>query len=84
MDRRRIAAGVVIALASASAVRATVLVPVDVATLAREARTIARGSVMRVESQWTNDRRQVVSSGDIVISSLALLCFASASESWSS
>jgi hypothetical protein len=57
MQRRRIAMIAMFVLAAASVVRTTVLVPVDVATLAREARTIARGSVVRVESQWTADRR---------------------------
>lgn len=57
MPRGRIAAVALFVLMAGSAVRGTVLVPVDIATLAREAQTIARGSVMRVESQWTNDRR---------------------------
>jgi hypothetical protein len=38
---------------------ATVLVPTDLGDLAREARSIARGRVAAVESQWTDDRRAI-------------------------
>jgi hypothetical protein len=57
MQIRGIATVALFVLATGAAARATTLVPVDVATLAREARTIARGSVVRVESQWMDGRR---------------------------
>ena len=38
---------------------ATVLVPTDLGELARDARVIARGEVVAVESQWTEDRRTI-------------------------
>src|SRR5581483_12466386 len=39
--------------------RATVLVPADVAELTRQARAVARGEVVSVDSQWTEDRRTI-------------------------
>jgi hypothetical protein len=39
--------------------RATVLVPVDLAQLSQEARAIARGYVVAVDPQWTDDRRTI-------------------------
>lgn len=38
---------------------ATVLVPADLAELARDARVIARGEVVAVEPRWTDDRRSI-------------------------
>jgi hypothetical protein len=38
---------------------ATVLVPTDLAELAREARVIARGEVVAVDARWTDDRRTI-------------------------
>jgi hypothetical protein len=43
----------------AAAPRATVLVPADLAELSHDARAIARGQVVRVDAQWTEDRRTV-------------------------
>jgi hypothetical protein len=43
----------------AAPVRATVLVPADLSELARDARVIARGQVVAVDGQWTEDRRTV-------------------------
>jgi hypothetical protein len=42
-----------------AALRATVLVPADLGELARDARTIARGRVVAVDGQWTDDRRTI-------------------------
>jgi hypothetical protein len=44
---------------SATTARATVLVPADLSELARDARVIARGAVVDVETQWTDDRRTI-------------------------
>jgi hypothetical protein len=49
-------AGLVYATAPANA---TVLLPADLGDLSREARTIARGRVVDVESRWTDDRRRI-------------------------
>jgi hypothetical protein len=38
---------------------ATVLVPADLSELARDARAIVRGRVMRLDAQWTDDRRTI-------------------------
>ena len=38
---------------------ATVLAPVDLDELSRDARDIARGRVVSVDTQWTDDRRSV-------------------------
>jgi hypothetical protein len=43
----------------ASSATATVLLPADLGVLSREARTIARGRVVALDSQWTDDRRAV-------------------------
>jgi hypothetical protein len=52
---------VIIALvvACAGGVRATVLIPADLGELARDARAIARGRVIAVDPQWTDDRRTI-------------------------
>lgn len=42
-----------------AATHATVLVPADLAELSRDARAIARGQVVRIDAQWTEDRRTV-------------------------
>ena len=42
-----------------TAARATVLVPTDLAELARDAQVIARGQVVAVDAQWTDDRRTI-------------------------
>jgi hypothetical protein len=39
--------------------RATVLLPADLSELAREARTIARGTVSALESRWVGDGRVI-------------------------
>ena len=44
-------------MARASAPHATVLLPADLGELSREARAIARGRVVAVDAQWTDDRR---------------------------
>jgi len=46
-------------MASAIPVHATVLVPADLGELARDARAIARGTVVAVDAQWTPDRRTI-------------------------
>jgi hypothetical protein len=38
---------------------ATVLVPMDLGELSRDARTIARGRVVSVDARWTDDRRTI-------------------------
>lgn len=43
----------------ARAAEATVLVPVDLGELSRDARAIIRGRVMAVGTQWTDDRRTI-------------------------
>jgi hypothetical protein len=43
----------------AAPARATVLIPADLSELARDARVIARGQVVAVDAQWTEDRRTV-------------------------
>jgi hypothetical protein len=40
-------------------VRATVLLPTDLGDLARDAGTIARGTVVAVESRWIEDQRTI-------------------------
>ena len=40
-------------------VRATVLVPADLAELSREARVIARGQVVAIDAQWSDGRRTI-------------------------
>ncbi len=42
-----------------AAAHATVLVPADLSELARDARVIARGAVVSVDAQWTEDRRTI-------------------------
>jgi hypothetical protein len=49
----------VLALCVASIAEATVLVPADVGELARDARAIARGTVVSVDGRWTDDRRRI-------------------------
>lgn len=43
----------------AAPVRATVIVPADLAELAHDAQVIARGRVVDVNPQWTDDRRTI-------------------------
>jgi hypothetical protein len=43
----------------ASGAHATVLLPTDLGVLSRDARTIARGTVVNLDSQWTGDHRAV-------------------------
>ncbi|HEX3702340.1 MAG TPA: hypothetical protein VHU82_03355 [Vicinamibacterales bacterium] len=43
----------------AATVRATVLVPADLGELSRSAVAIARGRVVSVEGQWTDDHRSI-------------------------
>ena len=53
---------VVIALAiltAASPLAATVIVPADLGQLSREAQMIARGRVVAVDAQWTDDHRTI-------------------------
>jgi hypothetical protein len=38
---------------------ATVLVPADLSELARDAHVIARGAVVSIDTQWTEDRRTI-------------------------
>jgi hypothetical protein len=42
-----------------TAARATVVVPADLGELSRDARAIARGRVVAVLAQWTDDRRTI-------------------------
>lgn len=46
-------------LSVAAPAAATVVVPVDLAEMSREARAIARGRVIAVEGQWTEGRRGI-------------------------
>jgi hypothetical protein len=45
--------------ALAAPATATVLIPADLAELARDARVIARGQVVAVDARWTDDRRTI-------------------------
>ena len=46
-------------LLTSGVAHATVLVPVDLGELSRDARTIARGRVVAVDGRWTSDRRTI-------------------------
>jgi len=46
----------VLVVAVAAPVRATLLIPADLGELSREARAIARGRVAALDPQWTEDR----------------------------
>src|SRR5262245_815585 len=46
-------------LAAAARLDATTLTQIDLATLSRDARTIARGSVAAVDARWSEDRREI-------------------------
>ena len=48
-----------LSLLAAARANATVLVPVDLAELSREAGAIVRGRVIAADSQWTADRRAI-------------------------
>lgn len=50
---------VTMAVVAARPSSATVLVPVDLGELSRDARVIARGRVVSIDSQWTDDHRSV-------------------------
>ncbi|MEQ1730236.1 MAG: hypothetical protein ABL982_17865 [Vicinamibacterales bacterium] len=43
----------------AGSVRATVLLPADLAELSRDARIIARGQVVAIDAQWSDGRRAI-------------------------
>jgi hypothetical protein len=44
---------------SGAALRATVLIPADLSQLTRDARAVARGAVVAVDSRWTDDHRTI-------------------------
>jgi hypothetical protein len=46
-------------IAASARAGATVLLPADLSTLAREAQTIARGTVSALESRWVGDSRVI-------------------------
>ena len=46
-------------LCSAAIAHATVIVPIDLGELSREAKAIARGRVSAVTGRWTDDRRTI-------------------------
>lgn len=50
---------VLFAMAITASVRATVVVSADLRELTRDATAIARGTVVRVNGQWTTDRRTI-------------------------
>jgi hypothetical protein len=56
--RATVARAVAVVLCSATA-WATVLLPVDLGALVREAPVVARGRVAAVEPRWTDDRRSI-------------------------
>jgi hypothetical protein len=56
---RRTAALIAVLMAIAPRVRATVIVPADLAELSHDARAIARGRVAAVTGRWTEDRRTI-------------------------
>lgn len=58
---RRVRMVWVVVLASAVAARAgaTVLIGADLGELTRDARAIARGRVVAIDAQWTDDRRTI-------------------------
>src|SRR4029077_3562673 len=49
----------VMLLVSGALTRATVIIPVDLGTLSRDARAIARGRVVAVDAQWSDGRRGI-------------------------
>src|SRR5262249_16926596 len=56
---RAACAALVIAIGPSAS--ATVLVPIDLGALSRDATTIARGRVVSVEGRWSDDRRRIES-----------------------
>jgi hypothetical protein len=44
---------------AATTAQATVLIPLELGELSREARTIARGRVVDVQGRWSDDRRRI-------------------------
>ena len=46
-------------LAASATVGATVLVPVDLTELSRDARAIVRGRVVALDPRWSDDRRSI-------------------------
>jgi len=52
-------AALVLLVALAIPVRATVFLPTDLGELSRDARAIVRGRVAAVEARWTDDRRGI-------------------------
>lgn len=62
---RRVTSSVVLTLmlvlGVATIARATVIVPMDLGELSREAGAIVRGRVVAIDSRWTDDRRGVES-----------------------
>ncbi len=50
---------ILMTLVLARSAGATVLVPMDLGELSRDARTIARGRVVAVDARWTDDRRTI-------------------------
>ncbi len=57
--RYRLLQSLVIGLLLVAPAGATVLVPADLAELARDATVIARGEVVAVEGRWTDDRHAI-------------------------
>jgi hypothetical protein len=51
--------GVLVGFLLAASAHATVLVPADLGELSRDARAIARGRVVAVDPQWTDDHRTI-------------------------
>ncbi len=62
---RLVFGSVLIAAALASA---TTLIAMDVPALTRAADVVVRGSVVRVESRWTLDRRRIMTDSEILVS----------------
>jgi len=55
----RIVFGGLLCLALVAPLRATVVVPADLAELSRDARAIVRGRVTAVDGRWTDDRKTI-------------------------
>jgi hypothetical protein len=59
MSIRRLLWKAALVASLAARANATVLLPADLGVLSRDARTIARGRVVGLDSQWTDDHRTV-------------------------
>jgi hypothetical protein len=59
MKSRHLVLSILVLLAVVASAQATVILPADLGDLAREARSIARGRVAAVESEWSVDQHAI-------------------------